>query len=70
MFIGIDLGTTQCCIAYKHSITKSLEVIDNPQRGGKSIPSVISFYKNEIGYNIDAINKKKSRPECCLHCKK
>jgi molecular chaperone DnaK (HSP70) len=67
MFIGIDLGTTQCYIAYKHPKTNSVEVIDNPQRGGKSIPSVISFYKNEIGYNIDAINKKKSRPECCLY---
>ncbi len=58
MFIAIDLGTTQCCIAYKNPNTNSVEVIDNPQRGGKSIPSVISFFNNEIGYNIDAINKK------------
>jgi molecular chaperone DnaK (HSP70) len=67
MFIGIDLGTTQCCIAYKNPNTNSVEVIDNPQRGGKSIPSVISFFNNEIGYNIDAINKKRSRPECCVY---
>ncbi len=67
MFIGIDLGTTQCCVAYKNPKTNTIHVIDNPQRGGKSIPSVTSFYNNEIRYNIDAINTKKSRPECCLY---
>ena len=67
MFVGIDLGTTQCCIAYKNPKTNTIHVIDDPQRGGKSIPSVISLYRNQIGYNIDAINKKKSRPECCLY---
>ena len=67
MFVGIDLGTTQCCIAYKNPRTNTIHVIDDPQRGGKSIPSEISFYRNQIGYNIDAINKKKSRPECCLY---
>ena len=67
MFIEIDLGTTQCCIAYKNPKTNSIEVIENPHKGGKSIPSVISFCNNEIGYNTDAIDKKKSRPEGCLY---
>ena len=43
MFVGIDLGTTQCCVAYINPKTNTLHVIDDPQRGGKSIPSVISF---------------------------
>jgi molecular chaperone DnaK (HSP70) len=38
-----------------------------PERGGKSIPSVVSFCYNEIGFNLDAINQKNSRPESCLY---
>ena len=67
MNIGIDLGTTYCCIAYKNPKTHTLHIIDNPQKGGKSIPSVISLFKNEIRYNLDALNTKKGRPECCLY---
>jgi molecular chaperone DnaK (HSP70) len=67
MFIGIYLGTTKCYKANKHPNTNYVEVIDNPERGGKSIPSVVSFCYNEIGFNLDAINQKKSHPECCLY---
>lgn len=67
MFIGIDLGTTYCCVAYKNSITNTLNVIDNPQKGGKSIPSVVSFSDDEIQYNLDAVNTKKNHPECVLY---
>ena len=67
MYIGIDLGTTFCCIAYKNPKTNSLEVIDNPQKGGKSIPSVVAFKDNEIQYNLDALNTKKNNPGCFLY---
>jgi molecular chaperone DnaK (HSP70) len=63
MNIGIDLGTTYCCIAYKNPITNSLNVIDNPQKGGKSIPSVVSFADDEVHFNHDAVLMKKSHPE-------
>ena len=67
MYIGIDLGTTYCCISYKNPITNTLNVIDNPQKGGKSIPSVIAFNEDEIQYNLDAVNTKRNHPECVLY---
>jgi molecular chaperone DnaK (HSP70) len=67
MHIGIDLGTTYCCISYKNSITNTLNVIDNPQKGGKSVPSVIAFNDDEIQYNLDAVNTKRNHPENVLY---
>ena len=67
MFIGIDLGTTHCCISYKDPNTLVLQVIDNPQKAGYTIRSVISFKEDEILYNLDAVNSLKIRPECVFY---
>jgi molecular chaperone DnaK (HSP70) len=70
MFIGIELGTTHCCIAYKISKTNSVEVIDSPQGGGKSIPSLIFCHENEFQYNLDAKNSIKNKRENCIYDEK
>jgi molecular chaperone DnaK (HSP70) len=67
MFIGIDLGTTHCCIAYKNPKTNQTEVIDDPMKHVKSIPSVICCSDNEFQYSFDAINTKRAKPESCLY---
>jgi L1 cell adhesion molecule like protein len=67
MFIGIDLGTTHCCISYKDPNTFALNVIDNPQKAGYTIRSVISFKDDEILYNFDAVNSLKVRPESVFY---
>lgn len=67
MYIGIDLGTTHCCISYRDPDTRVLNVIDNPQKSGYSIRSVVSFKEDEIQYNLDAVKAIKNRPECVLY---
>jgi len=45
--IGIDLGTTYCCVGFYNSIKKNVEIISN-EYNEKLIPSFISIINDEL----------------------
>ena len=65
MYVGIDLGTTYCAVAYKNET--SLDVIYFPPQGNKSMASVVAFGEDVIMYNLDAKNLNRSQPETYLY---
>jgi molecular chaperone DnaK (HSP70) len=67
MYIGIDLGTTHCCISYKNPRTNQIEIIEDPIKHVKSIPSIISCYENEFQYGSDAKRVKTRFPKSCIY---
>ena len=62
-----QLSKYVCIVAYKNPKTNQIEVIDDPMKHVKSIPSVISCSDNEFKFSFDAINTKRGKPGSCLY---
>jgi len=63
--IGIDLGTTYCCVACWNPDTESVEVIPNPS-GERTTPSIIGFIDQTIYVGQEAKSWLTETPQSVL----
>ena len=71
---GIDLGTTNSCIAVYHDSqgtekTENPEVIEN-QDGEFITPSVVCFDENHVAVGKNALDSRKIYPKSTFYCVK
>lgn len=63
--IGIDLGTTYCCVAVWDTAQESIQVIPNDV-GERTTPSVIAWIDNDISYGQEAKSWLQETPQSVL----
>lgn len=62
--IGIDLGTTNSCVAVFRN--NNLEIITD-EYGNRTVPSIVSFSNNKRYVGIDAKNQKELNPKNAIY---
>lgn len=62
--LGIDLGTTYCCVGMWNTQTRTVEIIPNAE-GKRTTPSLLGVYaNNEYVYGEEARDWLSTAPEC------
>ena len=51
-WIGIDLGTTNSVVAIYEKSAREVLVLQNPDSGQSTTPSVVAYKDNKIGYDV------------------